>query len=331
MPSEPLHVAIIGGGLCGLSLAIALTRQSISHTIYEAKSSFTEIGAGINIGPNALQAFDLIDPSTRETIFALATRNAPGKEDVWFTCRLAAATDDFEDGHLLGEILAPPTGNMTLSRNELLQHLAKAINLENAKFNKRLSDIGQDKAGATLSFTDGTKDRASLVIGCDGAHSLVRRLMLGSDHPAAKAKYTQTGAYRAVIPMAQYEKTVGSDIAKNSHVWLGPEGYVIQYPINRGEDVNLGVWPRKEGEWNQDGWVLPKQKLQMLEDMQAWGGTLQSVMRSMNEDTSFWAGFHYSVKPESYFQGRVCLIGDGAHAMGPHQGAGASQGMEEGD
>ena len=321
MPAERLHVAIVGGGLCGLSLAIALTKRNISFTLYEARASFTEIGAGINIGPNAHQAFQLIDSKIADALFGLATRNTPGNEDVWMKIHLGAASGGYEDGHVVHTLFAPPTGNMTTSRNELLQLLANSISIEHARFNKKLADLRQDSDGVTLTFEDGSEDKASLVIGCDGAHSTVRRLLLGPDHPATLAKFSNTGGYRAVFPIALQEELLGTERAQNGYLGLGPGGYLICYPIDGGRNVNIGLWPWKMGEWRHDeAWVVPNQKPQMLEDFADWGPAVHRIMERMGDDTAFWATFHHNVKPEKYFDNRVCMIGDASHAMCPHQG-----------
>ena len=329
MSEGPLHVAIVGGGLCGLALAIALTRRKISFTIYEVRSSFTEIGAGINIGPNAYQAFKLIDPVIADALFGLATRNAPGEEDIWMKLCLGAPTDRFQDGHNLHSLLAPPTGNMTTSRNELLQLLANSIDMKHARFNKKLLDICQDDQGVTISFEDRTQNTASLIIGCDGAHSTMRRLLLGADHPATAARFSHTGGYRAVFPMHVFQDLVGKDTALCGNLWVGPNGYVIMYPIDGGSNVNVGLWPSKPGDWEHEAWVLPDQKQEMLKDFAGWGPITRRVMGKMANETAFWATFHHIVKPEHYFEARFCMIGDASHAMSPHQGQGAAQSMED--
>ncbi|KAK5163239.1 uncharacterized protein LTR77_010825 [Saxophila tyrrhenica] len=331
MSNPPFHVAIIGGGLCGLSLAIALTKRSISHTIYEARASFTEIGAGINLGPNTIEAFKLIDSDIGDAIFSLATRNPGRKKDLWMDCRLGAPTDDFEDAKLIYQITtAPlPIGTMTVSRNELLQFLAQRTKPENARYNKKLVDLKHSDDDVTLTFDDGSRDTASVVIGCDGAHSVVRRLLLGPDNPATSAKFAQTGVYRAVFPIEKFEKLLGKDQAGVSTVRLGPGGYVIHYPIDGGKNINVGLWPGNKEVWEHEAWVIPNQKSQMVEDFKAWGPTVQGLIKEMSDETAFWATFTHSVPPESYFEGRVCIIGDSAHSMGPHQGQGASQSMED--
>lgn len=323
------HVAIIGGGLTGLALAIALSQCSVPYTIYESRASFTEIGAGINLAPNTHTAFTLIDPTLGETVLKIATRNPPGLENVWLSVRLGAPTKQFEDGKLVVNIDAPPTGNATLSRNELLKEMATRIPSENVRFNKRVVDFSQTESEATMTFSDGSKERAGLVIACDGAHSAMRRLILRPDNAAAHAHYAEMGGYRAIFPMDKHEEAVGKDLAHTGHIWSGPNGYIIQYPINGGREVNFGVWAWKKGEWKEKTWVLDKQKGKMMEDFKSWGPLVQRMLENMSEETQFWATHHHSIRPKSYFNGRAIVIGDAAHSMTPHLGQGAAVSMED--
>ncbi|KAI0128350.1 hypothetical protein BJ170DRAFT_621258 [Xylariales sp. AK1849] len=334
-----IHVAIIGGGLCGLALAIALERRHVSYTIYELQSSFSEIGAGLNVAPNALAAFNLIDPSLGDAVMALATRNSPDP-DVWMEYRLGAPTDEFPDAHLVTQISAPGTGNTTVGRYELLSLLASRIDHGRARFRKKLVKIEQvaeegegGDGHATLLFEDGTTDSASVVIGCDGIHSSVRKCMLGPGHPAAEPRFAGIAGYRAVFQMEKLEEAIGSSLAHTSCIWGGPGGYVTMYTIEGGRKVTCGLWLSKEHLRSQfvanERWVLKNQKGAMLEDFKNWGPTVQKLMSMMNEDMQLWTSHHHDIELESYFDGCVCLIGDAAHSMGPHQGQGANQAMED--
>ncbi|KAF2861363.1 FAD/NAD(P)-binding domain-containing protein [Piedraia hortae CBS 480.64] len=320
-------VAIVGGGLCGLSLATALKKRSIPFTIYEARSSFVELGAGINIGPNALEAFRLIDNSLGEAIAKLCTRNEQGKENVWFQVRLGAPSGEYEDARLITEVQSPPTGSMTVIRNELLQTLARTAGLGNARFNKKLVSLSQDFSSVQLKFADGTDARANVVIACDGIHSATRQAMLGPNHPATNPQYSDMGAFRAVVSVDKLAAAIGWEQARNSQMYLGPDAYVVMYPIERAQKVNVGLWPWHRVPWSSKEWVVPNQREKMKSIFESWGETVHRIMDVMG-DPPFYATHHVPHLKDIH-QGQVLLIGDAAHAMTPHQGAGAGQGMED--
>lgn len=331
MAARKPHVAIVGGGLCGLALAIGLEKRQVPYTIYELQSTFSEIGAGLNIAPNAIAAFNLIEPGLGDSVVDLGIRNSPDA-DVWMLNRLGAPTERFPDAWPTATLMAPGIGHTAAGRYELLNLLASKIDHGKARFLKKLVGIDQDESAATLHFEDGTTETADIVIGCDGIHSSVRKVMLGSEHPAAVPEFTGIACYRAVLTMEKLIEAIGPEIPLISCIWSGPDGYMTMYTIEGGKKVNLGLWLKKEEfreRLGNERWVLRNQKKAMLEDFKDWGASVQKVMSMMVEETQLWTSHQHDIELDSYFQGRICLIGDAAHSMGPHWGQGASQAMED--
>ncbi|ETS76776.1 hypothetical protein PFICI_12163 [Pestalotiopsis fici W106-1] len=324
------HVAIVGGGLCGLALAIALEKRNVSYTIYERQDSFSEIGAGINIAPNAIAAFDLIEPGLGSLVMALGTRNP--NPDVWMVNRLGAPTERYPDAYPIACIAAPGVGHTAVGRYELNNLLASKIDQSKARFKKRLKEIYQSETRVKLIFEDLSEEWADIVIGCDGIHSATRKAILGAEHPSAEPRFTGLAGYRAVFAMDKLIEAIGPDIPTTSCIWSGPGGYVTMYSIEGGKKVNVGFWRDKEEireTLANERWVLKNQKAALLEDFKHWGPTMQKLMNMVGDDTQLWTSHHHDLQLESYYKGRICLIGDAAHSMGPHWGQGASQGMED--
>lgn len=139
------------------------------------------------------------------------------------------------DGEVFHRILAPPTGNMTVHRREILGLLAEEMGGENVKFGKKLEkweQKGPAEDDVVLKFADGTEERASVVVGCDGIHSNVRACMFSGDDgkKLSKAVFSQSGCYRAVVPMEKAIEKVGEE-ARLSTIMLTPGGYMITYPV----------------------------------------------------------------------------------------------------
>ncbi|TGO82144.1 hypothetical protein BPOR_0910g00060 [Botrytis porri] len=344
-----LNVAIIGGGLGGLALSIGLLpyRDALNITIYEAAPKFAEIGAGVASGPNAVNALNLISPDILRGYRKCATFNETRDHDnAWLTFRYGT---DSRNGngkkmdliHHVGEE-GKPLGDISkmliredirrrscVHRARFLDEMAALIPDGMAKFNKSLvsvEDPEEDDEGLKLTFEDGETVLADVVIGCDGIKSVTRKFVMRNE--LIEPEFSNTYAYRAMVPRDVAREAVGDVLALNGQSYLGYDGYMISYPVEHGNLFNLvALKTTKDVEWDKENWLMPAAKEEMASDLEGYEEKLVGlVSRYCTGDK--WGLFHLP-HSQRYFRGRICLMGDAAHASTPHLGAGSGMAFED--
>lgn len=333
-PSEPETVAVIGGGIGGVILAIGLIRRGVPVHIYHAKEAFGEIGAGVTVGPNAVRALTLNSPDLATAFHKHVTCNSDSPKSFLAFRRGVPLPNDDKDGWLFdltSDETAPnwtelPT-RMAAHRGRFLDELVKLLPPDCVSFNKALAGIEElDSGKVKLSFTDGTSTISGAVIGCDGAHSVARRFVHGPDSvPTFSGEY----AYRALVPVDVFTAKLGHERALNGQLYVGEGGTVTTYPVERGSSVNMiALRHLAEGRvWEGKSWLAPATEADLRADFAGWDAHLLDLLTEYGTGSK-WAVFHY-LHDKPYFRGAVCLLGDSAHATTPNMGAGAGQAMED--
>jgi salicylate hydroxylase len=252
---QHFHVAIVGAGLGGIALAIALSRHGIPYTIYESAAAYATVGAGVGIGPNSLRAMDSIDERFRAEFEKVCIGNlTAGKEHVMMEAAM------IEDG--LGEKRgwkSTPWGSKTYRRTaahrkDLLDIMTALIPEGSVKFNKRISGIIEADNTVELSFEDGESAKVSAVIGCDGVKGFTRGYVLQAHPEEIQPVYAQQYAYRAVLPLEGCRKILG-DLANDARMYFGKEVNLSTYVISRGREVNVVGFVRDPLPWESAGRV----------------------------------------------------------------------------
>lgn len=128
--------------------------------------------------------------------------------------------------------------------------------------------------------------------------------------------------------MHELEAAVCPSIASSSTLFLGPDAYIIMYPVELDTRVNIGLWVHRLGPEDEREWVDPSTREEVRAKFSSWGQTVHKIIALVG-DPSFWPTFCHTTQPISVSSDRVCLIGDSAHSMPPHQGAGAGQAIED--
>ncbi|KAK3679509.1 hypothetical protein LTR78_001070 [Recurvomyces mirabilis] len=335
MAANKPSIAIIGGGISGLTLAIALIRRGLNVQIYEQARAFGEIGAGVAFGPNSIRAMKTCSPDIFDAFEKVATINQwPEKKNVWF---------DFHDGYdkdsPVGQekllfTLSSESGNNAVHRAHFLDEVIKLVPDEITHFRKHLDTIEQPigQGKVKMTFHDGTAAEADAVIGCDGIKSRTRAWMLGGDDtPGAAPVYTHKYAYRGLIPMQRAVDALGDDNARNSKMHLGQDGHILTFPVSKGQTMNVVAFYTNNDDW-PDAQHLTKstEKKHVYEDFKHFGPTVQKIIDMLEPNLDCWAIFDTGDHPmQAYNKGRVCCLGDAGHATSPHHGAGAGMCIED--
>ncbi|EED22034.1 salicylate hydroxylase, putative [Talaromyces stipitatus ATCC 10500] len=334
--SKNFEIAIIGAGISGTTLAIALHHRGLNVTVYEAAHAFGEIGAGVSFSPNAVQAMKICHDGVYEAFEEVCTRNKwSSKQKVWFNY-VDGYNKTKSDGSELKADEQPDIaftihnslGQTAVHRARFLDEMVHLLPKGIAHFGKRLCGITEpanDEGKLVMHFTDGTSAETDAVIGCDGIKSAVRRCLFGEDSPSAWPSYTHKYAYRGLISTRDAVAAIGSEVAENSFMHMGPNGHILTFPVDKGETLNLVAFRTTSANWEDPSRLTkPAHQDDLLRDFEGWAPYIQKLLKLTKPDLDIWAIFDLGNNPVPTFcKGRVCIIGDAAHATSPHHGSGA--------
>ncbi|MRK23901.1 salicylate 1-monooxygenase [Pseudomonas sp. JG-B] len=332
MSKKPaLRVGIIGGGISGVALALDLCRHShLDVQLFESAPAFGEVGAGVSFGANAVRA--IAGLGLAEPYGQLADRTPEPWQDVWFEWRRSS------DAGYIGASVAPGVGQSSVHRADFLDVLASRLPEGVARFRKRAVGVEQQGNEARVLFTDGSEYRGDLLIAADGIKSAMRSHVLEGIGAAPVApRFTGTCAYRGLIDSQRLREAyraagVDEHLVDVPQMYLGLDGHILTFPVKQGRIINVVAFvsdrSKPNPEWPEDAsWVREASQREMLEAFEGWGDAARILLECIPAP-SHWA-LHDLAELPGYVHGRVALIGDAAHAMLPHQGAGAGQGLED--
>jgi salicylate hydroxylase len=306
------NIAIVGGGLAGLAAANALARCGFAVQVFERSSTLAEIGAGINISPQAVKALRAI--------------GLGGKLEAVANVHPGIFTRDLHTGEKL-EFRDPRSAvarygapYLTFHRADLMGVLASGVDAARLHLEHRLTGIEEGRSSVVLQFAHGATHEADVLIAADGVRSVVRHALYGDDNPS----YTGQMVWRALLQGSDVPPEV---LEPSGHIqWIGPGRHFFAYYLRRRDVVNI-VTQEDTDKWVEEGWSTPGDPDEMRLSFPDPEPRLARLLDIVTQ-CSKWGLFTRPLT-ENWGRGRIQLIGDAAHAMLPNAGQGACQAFED--
>lgn len=311
--AEQLPVIVAGGGIGGLAAALALVRQGFRVKVLEQAHEIGEIGAGIQLGPNAFHAFDALGVGDKARSRSVFTDYMVMHD----------AIDEYQVGKIpTGEAFRQRFGNPYAVIHRVDVHLSL---LEGAQetgrveflTSTRVERIEQDADSVTVIDQNGKAHRGVALIGADGVKSVVRAQFV-NDPP----RVTGHVVYRSVVDKADFPKDLQWNAAS---IWVGPNCHLVHYPLRGGEQYNVVVTfhSRKIEEWGvTEG--SPEEVQSYFQDICPKARQLIDLPKQWKR----WATADREPIGQWTF-GRVTLLGDAAHPTTQYMAQGACMALED--
>ena len=312
-PASNLPVLVSGGGIGGLAAALALLQRGFKVQVFEQAEQIGEIGAGIQLGPNAFHAFDALGIGDKARGRAVYTDHMVMHD----------AIDEYQIGKLeTGEAFRKRFGNpyAVIHRVDIHTSLLEGVQESpNVEFftSTRIEKIEQDGNTITAIDQNGKRWVGQALIGADGGKSVVRAQYV-NDPP----RVTGHVVYRAVIDKADFPENLQWNAAS---LWAGPKCHLVHYPLRGGEQYNVVVTfhSRKQEEWGvTDG---------SKEEVQSYFQGIAAKPRQLIDLPKTWRRWATADREPigTWVYGRATILGDAAHPTTQYMAQGACMALED--
>ena len=310
--ARPLSVAIVGAGMGGLATAAALRRVGIDVTVYEQAQQFARIGAGIQIGCNAMRVLRELGLESRLRQQSFYPRSWNNRD--W-------RTGEVKFDMIFGETAERRFGAPYLlaHRGDLHAALASIVPDDCIRLDHRLVGFDESAGGVRLTFANGATALADAVVGADGVHSIVRDILFG----VSKANFTGRIAYRTTYPAALLGGRGIGDCTK----WWGEDRHIVIYYVKPDRSEVYFVTSQPEPDFRIESWSAKGDVGELRSGFTGFDSEVEHVLAAC-PDVHKWAIFDREAL-DQWVDGNVTLLGDACHPMTPYMAQGAAMAIED--
>lgn len=309
-----MHAIKAGAGIGGLTSALALARRGITVTIVDQAAELGEVGAGLQLGPNAVKVLAALglEAELKAISFAPEAAEVRGRNSGKLLLR-----------NPLGAAASRRWGApyLQVHRADLQSILLEAVR-QRAEISLRLGvkacGVEVSDTSAALLLEDGSRIAGDVLVGCDGVRSTVRETLFGPEAP----RFTGQVAWRGVVPAERLPRGL---VPPTAGVWTGEGKHFVHYYLRGGALVNfVGVVER---DWRKEGWSEPGDPAELQADFAGWPEPVASLCRNVDQPFR-WALYGRAPLPQ-WSKGRATLLGDACHPMLPFLAQGAAMAIED--
>ena len=303
-----MRVLIVGAGIGGLTAGVALRRAGFDVVVLERAAELREVGAGISLWPNAINALRRL--GVGEAVEANGSRVTDNEIRDWRGGSLHRSSSDQIEARFGAPLIM-------IRRAALHTILREALGPDVLRLGTRCMTLGQDSRGARLGLADGGSEEGDIVIGADGLHSMIRAVTVGDGEP----RHSGLRAWRAVVSV---ERSLADQLAASEY-WGHGSLFGVQ-SLGAGAFYWYAASMARESDQ-----VAGSDKEALLRRFGSWHNPIPELIEATDADTILRNDLYDRRVPSSLAFGRVALLGDAAHPMLPTLGQGACQAIEDGE